>query len=593
MEYDLEWLYDIFILEFWHAVSIILAVFFICYICLNARRTALFYHYVVLQIILLNWLISKVFKTVAPTAELKWLFILAQYATVCFLGSAVLMFGYRYATGRTLPARISIPLNIPPLFFFLVLATNEKHHLFYTTYEFLGDTFGPLFYAYSAMTYLYIIVGLYFCATQFAKNPGAKRIESRLLVAGIVIPLFFNALYVGGLMQPRFDITPVTYNLSLLLFAYAVYKHRFLDVVPAGVSMAFHNLREGVLVFDADGRALDKNEALVGILGLDKGAHYETVTEIAAAGDYSGRGGNLIAKAMDALREREDVETVGEIADTDGKTRYLTVRIRPAKPFKNSPWGYVCLIHDNTAYLELIRELEEKNRQLARANKQLAAYGADLERSAVMEERNRMAKEIHDVLGHSLVLVLKILEASRLLCDRDPAAARAKMDQALAVARTGLSELQRAFGEVGVEQDERPVAFLADALHRLAEEYGPTGVRVEVEMKGSRKRLPATHCHAVNRICQEALTNALKHGRPDKIYVFVRLNPKEVDLYVLDDGGGCAAFQKGRGLAGMEQRVRELGGTFACGAAGEKGFTVHARLPCQACGDSGPPKPGE
>lgn len=579
MEYDLEWLYDIYILELWHVVSIILAVYFLSYICLNAKRTALFYHYLTLQIILLNWLVSKVFKTVAPTVELKWFFIVAQYATVCFLGSAVLMFGYRYATGKTLPPRISIPLNIPPLFFFLVIVTNEEHHLFYKTYDFLGDTFGPLFYAYSAVTYVYIAIGLHYCATQFRKNSGAKSIESRLLIAGILIPLFFNALYIGDLMEPRFDITPVTYNLSLLLFAYAIYRHRFLDVVPAGISTAFHNLREGVLVFDAGGRILDQNDALLDILGLNKRVHYETVAEIEAELNNSCREGELVLKTVAAYREREHGEYVHEINGKGESDSHLAVRIQPVKPYKKEPWGYMCIVYDNANYMGLITELEEKNRQLALANKKLEAHGENLKRLAIIEERNRMAKEIHDILGHSLVLVLNILESSCILLNSDTVKARSKLDQALTAAKTGLSELQSAFREDD-NRDEKSTATLAEELNELAEKYRAAGLKINVEIKGPRKSIPSEHYHAVFRICQESLTNSLKHGRAEEVSVFVRTNFKELDVYVLDDGAGCGELVKGHGITGMEHRIKELGGSFACGSSGEKGFMVHARLPC-------------
>jgi signal transduction histidine kinase len=587
MEYDLEWLYDIYFLELWHVISIILAVYFLTYIFLNAKRTALLNHYLVLQIILLNWLVSKVFKTVAPTVELKWFFIVAQYATVCFLGSAVLMFGYRYATGKTLPPRISIPLNIPPLFFFLVVVTNEKHHLFYKTYDFRGDTFGPLFYAYSAVTYVYIATGLYLLATQFRKSSGAKSIESRLLTAGILIPLFFNALYVGDLMEPRFDITPVTFNLSLLLFAYAIYRHRFLDVVPAGISTAFHNLREGVLVFDAGGRILDKNDALLDILGLDKKVHWATVAQIEAGVSNSCGDGELVLKAIAAHREKKHGESVHEINVEGESDRHLVVRIQPVKPYKGEPWGYMCTVCDNTNYLGLIRELEEKNSQLALAKKELEAYGENLKRLAIIKERNRMAKEIHDILGHTLVLVLNILESSSLLLNSDAAKARSRLDQALTAAKTGLSELQNAFREDD-HRDEKSTATLAGELNELAEKYRAAGLKINIEIKGPRKSIPPEHYHAVFRVCQEALTNSLKHGRAEEVSVFVRVNFKELDVYVLDNGAGCPEFVKGHGIAGMEQRIKGLGGSFACGSSEEKGFMVHARLPCQIPGGHQP-----
>src|SRR6056297_1205889 len=187
--FDIVWVYDIFILELWHIFSIIFSLVFLSYIYLNARKSMLLYHYLILHGILLVWLIAKVFKTIAPTADIKWIFIVIQYFAVCFLGSVFLMFAYLYAKGKPFsPAKI-IFINIPPTFFFLVVITNYKHHLFYSTYDFLGDTFGPLFYAYMICTYLYLVAGIYLCATGFKKQFDKKKIQVKLFITGIMLPL--------------------------------------------------------------------------------------------------------------------------------------------------------------------------------------------------------------------------------------------------------------------------------------------------------------------------------------------------------------------------------------------------------------------
>jgi hypothetical protein len=194
MSFDLEWLYDIFYLEAWHLFLLSWARLFFCYICLQARKTTLVYRYLAVQGIVLIWLACKVFKTLAPTPELKWFFIVVQYLAVCFVGSALLLFGYVYARGKPLSRRLRFLFNIPPAFFFAVVATNPKHHLFYSSYDFLGDTFGPLFYVYTAVTYAYLAAGIFFCASSFRKEQGGKNIQARLLALGIVIPLLDQRL---------------------------------------------------------------------------------------------------------------------------------------------------------------------------------------------------------------------------------------------------------------------------------------------------------------------------------------------------------------------------------------------------------------
>jgi len=591
MHYDLEWLYDIFILEAWHLVSIIFSVFFLTYIWLNTKKTALFYSYAALQLILLNWLVCKVFKTIAPTAELKWLFIVAQYCGVCFLGSALLMFGRLYAKGKPLSFKKSLLVNIPLFFFLAVIATNERHHLFYSTYDFRGDTFGPVFYAYSALTYVYIAAGIYYCAVKFKERHQRIKAESWLLLLGILVPLAVNALYVSGLMEPRFDITPVSYNISLALFVYAIYNHQFLDVIHRGTSIAVHNLPEGVLLFTDAGKILEINGSLLKILApqgdfKEGGFNGDAVAppdSIAAVDRLLGAiypQKQLLAAMLSELEKAGYAHQKRELVSEGPGKKYLSVELMPLKPFIKKPRSFVAVFYDNTAYIEMLQELRRKNSALALANSRLESYAQDLERLAIAEERNRLAREIHDILGHSLVLLLNILESSLLLLNRDPAEAKAWLNKALASAKEAQAELNSAFKE-GPKQKEKATKLLAEELRQLAGKFSLSGMRINLEFSSKKEKISSELYHTIFRVCQEGLTNALKHGGASEVNIFLRINLNEVDAFVLDNGLGCKTLIKGRGLTGMEERIKKMRGTFACGSPEESGFIVHARLPCQ------------
>ncbi|MCR4442442.1 MAG: histidine kinase N-terminal 7TM domain-containing protein [Peptococcaceae bacterium] len=583
MSFDLEWLYDIFILEIWHVFSIIVAVALACYIYLQARRNALFYHYMLLQGILLAWLICKVFKTVAPTVELKWAFIVAQYLPVCFMGSALLMFGYVYARGRPLSWRFSIPLNIPPALFFLVVATNEKHHLFYSSYDFLGDTFGPLFYAYTAVTYLYLAIGIGFCATRFHRQPGKKSMQARLLTMGIIIPLAVNALYIAGLIEPRFDLTPVSCNASLALFAYAIYKYRFLDIVPLGIALSFNNLQEGVMVFDKNGQILDCNKAFCHMFDLaENDMEHGTVDGLDRSIAAVCREERIIRNLMDAMPKSQGLAVSRDLIVTGAKYKYLTVQVKPLKTSgKGQERGTgICICYDNSEYRELIKQLEKKNSELGSLNSRLREHAENLRQLAIIGERNRMAREIHDVLGHSLVLVLKILESSYLLADTDCVRARVKARQALDCARQGLDELRNAKSGGKNSASLKTIEALEGDLDRLVGKYRQAGMKVDLMIvSGHRRGLPSDLYHTIYRICQEALTNSLRHGRAEQATVYLRFNARETQLYILDNGRGCPEIKRGNGLNGMEQRLKDLGGTLTCGSQERAGFIIRARIP--------------
>lgn len=578
MHFDLEWLYDIFFLEAWHLFSIILGIFFFGYIFLQGRKTALVRHYLAVQGIILFWLACKVFKTLAPTPEMKWVFIVAQYLAVCYVGSALLHFGYVYARGKTLPRKLFLLINIPPTFFFMVVVTNPKHYLFYSSYDFLGDTFGPLFYVYTVVTYAYLAVGIFFCASRFRKEQGEKNIQARLLTLGILIPLFVNILYVLKIMKPRFDFTPVSCNLSLVIFAYAIYKHRFLDIVPLGIAVAFDNLQEGVLIVNWKGYVLDNNRALVSLLGLgERGAKFRRLEEADQALAKVCGEENVLGKIIEGLNLEGGKEQTRELVLAGEKAKTLTVQVKPWLTDGKKEW-YVCVFCDISRYKELIEELEDRNSRLALLNRRLKEHAENLKHLAIVGERNRLAREIHDVLGHSLVLVLNLLESSNLLLGSDPQKARQKVCQALDYARTGLRELKGVLKEETCKHD-KIFEELQGELEQLADKYRLAGMKVDLTVKGLRRSLDFSLYHTIFRLCQEGLTNALRHGKAREANIFVRFGPDEAEVFILDNGKGCQVVNKGSGLRGMEDRVGQLKGVLSYGSSEEGGFIVHARIP--------------
>lgn len=567
--FDLEWLYDIYILEIWHIFSIIFAVAFIVYLFLHAKKSKHLVYFLVLQSILLVWLVAKVFKTIAPTVELKWIFIVVQYLAVCFLGSSFLIFSYFYARGKPLSRRIMIFLNVPPVIFFFAILTNNRHHLFYSTYDFLGDTFGPLFYGHTAIMYSYLALGIYFCATCFRQmREGKASASARLLAMGIIIPLIFNVLYIGGIMEPRFDITPVTCNISLILFAYAIYRYQFLDVIPAGISTAFNNLKEGVLVFDEKGYILDRNQALKDIPSF---LWKENPSGVIDPKSH-------IWKYTYDLKDTNKEETLVEIIVPGDKKGYFTVSMFRLPTSSLAREEFICVFFDNTDYHELINDLEERNRWLALANKKLREYADYLKELAVMEEKNRMAREIHDILGHSLVLVLNLLENCIVLLKRDKKLVRHKLTQVASTALQGLEELKKA-----VKQNRSIEGKTSDELKKdiseIVKKYRLSGMNIEFIIKDPKKTLNNEYYHTVFRLCQEALTNSLKHGGASQVNIFIRNTPGEIEIFILDNGKGCNILEKGHGLTNMEERVKSLKGALSYGSPEGLGFTIHAWIP--------------
>jgi signal transduction histidine kinase len=202
-----------------------------------------------------------------------------------------------------------------------------------------------------------------------------------------------------------------------------------------------------------------------------------------------------------------------------------------------------------------------------------AARAAEAE-TAALAERARIAREIHDVLAHSLSAQLVHLEAARLLIERGGEREQIleRVVAAREMARGGLAETRQALSALRGE-----LTPLEEFLNQLV---GTTD-GAEVTITGERRALPAEASQAVRRAAQEALTNARKHAPGAKVRLRLDYNPHEVTLDVRDSGGSPGELTgtgAGYGLLGMRERAELLGGSLEAGP-GEEGYVVTLKVP--------------
>ncbi|CAL9420241.1 hypothetical protein SUDANB145_01834 [Streptomyces sp. enrichment culture] len=204
-----------------------------------------------------------------------------------------------------------------------------------------------------------------------------------------------------------------------------------------------------------------------------------------------------------------------------------------------------------------------------------AARAAEAE-SAALAERARIAREIHDVLAHSLSAQMVHLEAARLLIERGAEREQIleRVVAARGMARDGLAETRQALSALRGE-----LTPLEDFLEQLV--GTPDGARTTVTITGERRPLPAEASQTVRRVAQEAMTNVRKHAPGAEVRMVLDYGRHEVTLDVRDSGGGTgelAGTGGGYGLMGMRERAELLGGSLRAGP-GEEGFVVTLKVP--------------
>jgi signal transduction histidine kinase len=229
-------------------------------------------------------------------------------------------------------------------------------------------------------------------------------------------------------------------------------------------------------------------------------------------------------------------------------------------------------------------QLEARTAELEQAREELA-------RRAVAEERLRIARELHDVVAHSMSVIAVQSGVGVHVADTQPEEARKALVAVEATSRTALEELRRLLGVL--RRDGEPQGSLVPApglagLDTLLAQVAEAGLAVKLRVEGTRPQVPPGVDLSAYRIVQEALTNVVKHAGLAQAQVVVRYGDQEITLEVTDDGRGAAALAgdgragTGHGLIGMRERVALFGGDLQVGPRPGGGFRVAARLPFAA-----------
>ncbi len=219
--------------------------------------------------------------------------------------------------------------------------------------------------------------------------------------------------------------------------------------------------------------------------------------------------------------------------------------------------------------------LEDRAARLEREREERA-------RVAVAEERARISRELHDVVAHSVSVIVVQAQAAQRLIEGEKHDAQRALGSIETSGRQALVELRRMLGilrHAGEEPALTPQPGLRQ-LNALVEQFRESGLPAELSIEGEAKSLPPGVDLSAYRIVQEALTNTLKHAGPARARVAVRYRDDKIELEVIDDGTGTGeGGGAGHGLIGMRERAALYGGTLESGKREAGGYFVRARLP--------------
>jgi signal transduction histidine kinase len=232
----------------------------------------------------------------------------------------------------------------------------------------------------------------------------------------------------------------------------------------------------------------------------------------------------------------------------------------------------------------LLQQQREQKAALAAANQTLAAFAATTEQLAISRERNRMARELHDTLAHSLSAVTVQLEAIQALWSVNAESARTMLASALENARSGLTEARRALKALRASPlDEEGLNVAIGNLARTA--AARANLELDLNTLPDGTRLRSDQEHFLYRVAQEAMANVVRHAQATRLQVALERGQGELTLTVTDNGIGfdragvdsCSHF----GLKGMQERADALGGRLMVESGRGRGTAVRVTIPVE------------
>jgi len=511
--------FEILRIEMWHIASLL-------------------YAYMVTEACVVLWIVSKIFKTVSPDIDTRWFFIVTQYLGVTFLSGSLLTFSLLYSRKKKLK-----PIHLALIFAlclanFLLVATNPVHMLFYNKYTFYSDSFGPLFFYSTGLSYAYIAVSVVLLGKNFIKMFGAERRKAILFSVAIMIPVIINVFYVADLFetllhyQPLFDYTPIAINASLILFAIAAFRFRFLDVLPIAGQSVFNGLGDPAAVYGADARVIAANEK------------FSMLTKQGFSADGC------------QYRDGEEIVFLNK-----------TYRVKLSPIHKHRSLLRLAGVTEINA---LVDAAKVKNAQLSAANDRLNRLLYKKRELAAIRIRGSLLQEMHDIMGHSAVLALSY-------CEREAVRGYSSYDVALSKIKEYISSGSVEFQETVRDEDApKKASYLAQEAGRIIEESGFT---TSLTLQGDKRELLPETAAAVLSVLREAVTNAVKYSGAVTFDVVMRFDADAFSLFILDNGKGCDNITPGAGLVGMKNKIAARSGIIECSSFAGGGFRIVAKIP--------------
>ncbi len=535
---------------------------FLAYIIINSKHTRVMVYYCLGHSLTILLITASFAAELAVEERTKWIITAGVYLFKLVFDVIFIL----YINAFYKPARRYFHLAAIIVYVIAgvtTILTNPLHGLFIKSFSPDGAVFGALYYVFLGCGFALEVIGMLCIIKYWVKkldNRGFRVIASMIAISGMA----FLHLSLMNAFKLKVDCFPLLIALIFAFYFVGASKYGMFDAISYNSVYGLELFTDALLITTGKGTVTYRNKACEQIDEKTLHEIRESFGCEVKRGEYS----------------QGEIKRELELAQEDG-IRFYTVTVKPVKRRAFSVKKQIYIIHDNTKEISAINQLCEKNQYLQEMNDSTKSMAEDAKRLAVLSERNLLANEIHDVVGHALILALNTMESNKLLRDRSLAMRRLR--QVVTEIGVILREMESARYRDRSETASGGKAsrmLLSERLSALETRLSEAGIDLEISSSGDLDGCKRGVANDIYRICQESVTNAIKHGKAGKIAISIKNRSGLIELYILDNGKGCAKIEKGTGLSSMESRVQKLGGTINFSSfEGQEGFMVRAGIP--------------
>ncbi len=525
--------------------------------------------FVLSMFIVTFWSIPNALEMAAVELPVKLFWANMQYFAYCF-SPVSLLFLCMAATGHSYEKHKSKLrwLIVLPSITLILVWTNQWHglirydvHLTYQgTFSVIAKKYGAFFYihaAYSHWLNLWAVAVL--LRTIYAKGSVYKKQAIRLLIGTslIIIP---NLIYILGISPFRFDITPMFFGPAGVIILWSIFHNRMFELVPMARTAVIEAMDAGVMVMDIQDRILDMNPAFKKIIGSSMQKYYLRSIDEVCIGIPE-----LIRIIKDGKVAHTDFSIIGE-----KETRVFEILLIPLYD-KEEYIGRLTVLHDITEKKQAQQEFLKQQWQLA-----------------VIDERERISRDLHDNLGQVLGFINLQAQAIRQeLVNEGVDLVYDKLDRLIKVTQQMHSEIREYIASIRTsviaERD-----FITSLKNDILNFEQQTGLQVKLDISEEasiEKAFDSSVKVNIQNIIREALNNIRKHAQADEVYISFHMDDKHMTVSIADNGKGFYTVKKDDtvknkfGLDIMRERAALIGGHLSIESEPDKGSRIRLYMP--------------